>query len=176
MVPAIKPVKIEAQTYRAPIKEPLAASFGIMRDRPCVIVRVIDDDGTVGFGEVWCNWPVVGAEYRTRLVNEVVGPSLIGRTFETPEQAFLECSKNLEILAIQTGEPGPLAQALAGIDIALWDLAARKADLPLYRLLGGAPLETLPVYASGLNPSDPQILAQKRQAEGTSGVQTQDRL
>ena len=39
------------------------------------------------------------------------------------------------MLAIQSGEPGPIAQAIAGVDIALHDLAARRAGLPLWRHL-----------------------------------------
>ena len=41
------------------------------------------------------------------------------------------------VLALQSGEPGPFAQAIAGVDIALWDLQARRAQQPLWRLLGG---------------------------------------
>jgi D-galactarolactone cycloisomerase len=61
------------------------------------------------------------------------------------------------VLAIQSGEPGPIAQAVAGIDIALHDLAARRAGVPLWRHLGGPAAGPgdgvrVPVYASGINP------------------------
>jgi L-alanine-DL-glutamate epimerase-like enolase superfamily enzyme len=58
-----------------------------------------------------------------------------------------------------------VAQSVAGIDIALWDLAARKLRRPLWRLLGGAGA-TIGLYASGLNPDAPEKLAARRQAEG----------
>jgi L-alanine-DL-glutamate epimerase-like enolase superfamily enzyme len=54
---------------------------------------------------------------------------------------------------------------VAGIDIALWDLAARRAGLPLWRHLGGT-RGRVPVYASGLNPEGPEKLALARRAEG----------
>ncbi len=41
------------------------------------------------------------------------------------------------MLAIQSGEPGPIAQVIAGVDLAVWDLCARRAGQPLWRLLGG---------------------------------------
>ena len=71
------------------------------------------------------------------------------------------------MLAIQSGEPGPVAQCLAGIDMALWDLAARAKEQPLYRHLGAAEaVRHVPVYASGLNPDRPEQLAEKKKAEG----------
>jgi L-alanine-DL-glutamate epimerase-like enolase superfamily enzyme len=69
------------------------------------------------------------------------------------------------VLAIQSGEPGPVAQCIAGIDIALWDLAARRAGQPLWRALGGKD-PSVGVYASGLNPDGAQQLAARRRAEG----------
>src|SRR5439155_21191798 len=45
------------------------------------------------------------------------------------------------------GRNGPVIYALSGIDIALWDLAAKRAGQPLYRMLGGARGE-LALYAS----------------------------
>jgi L-alanine-DL-glutamate epimerase-like enolase superfamily enzyme len=55
---------------------------------------------------------------------------------------------------------------IAGIDIALWDLAARRDGVPLYRLLGGAPRDTVPVYATGINPDEPEKFAAARYADG----------
>jgi D-galactarolactone cycloisomerase len=69
------------------------------------------------------------------------------------------------VLAIQSGEPGPMAQVIAGIDIALWDLCARRAGEPLWRYLGGGQDE-VGVYASGLNPDRPEDLAAARFEEG----------
>ena len=163
---SIKPVSIEAYCYRVPIEVPLRTSFGVMHDRPAVFVRVVDAEGVEGWGEAWCNWPTVGAEHRARLVADVVGPRLLGRSFSSPEEAFTTLERELEVLTIQTAEVGPLAQALAGIDQALWDLAARKRNLPLYRALGGAETSSVPAYASGLNPDSPEQLAAQRREDG----------
>ena len=161
----IKPVSIEAFTYRVPIDNPIKVSFGTFRDRPMVLVRVIDSDGAEGWGEAWCNWPAVGAEHRARLATDI-GERLIGRTLASPGEAFQQLTSELEVMVLQTGEVGPIAQAIAGIDIAMWDLAARKQNLPLYRALGGAPRETVPVYATGINPDEPERFAAARYAEG----------
>ena len=162
---AIKPLVVEAFAYRVPILAPVKVSFGTFRDRPMVLVRVVASDGAEGWGEIWCNWPAVGAEHRARLAADL-GERLVGRTLASPEQAFEQLSRELEVLALQTGEPGPIASAIAGIDIALWDLAARRQALPLYRALGAPPRESLPVYATGINPDQPERFAADRYAEG----------
>lgn len=165
----IRPVAVEAFAYRVPIETPLRTSFGVMHDRPAVFVRVADADGAEGWGEAWCNWPTVAAEHRARLVADVLGPRITGRAFDGPAAAFDELQRALEVLVIQTAEVGPIAQALAGVDIALWDLASRKAGLPLYRALSNgheAVVETVPAYASGINPDHPERLAAERFRDG----------
>jgi D-galactarolactone cycloisomerase len=143
---------IEAFCYRYPLATPVVTSFGRMFDRPAVFVRIVDEDGVEGWGEAWSNFPAPGAEHRTRLVNEVFAPGLVGRKCDGPAQAFETLTKGTEVLALQCGEPGPFAQAISGIDLALWDLSARRQRLPLWRLLGGES-SRIKVYASGINPS-----------------------
>lgn len=142
---------IEAFCYRYPLATPVVTSFGRMLNRPAVFVRAIDEDGVEGWGEAWSNFPAPGAEHRARLVNEVLAPGLVGRKFDGPVQAFEALTRGTEVLALQCGEPGPFAQAISGIDLALWDLAARRQRLPLWQLLGGQSNE-IKVYASGINP------------------------
>ena len=161
----IRLASIEAFAFRVPVKSPIKVAFGTFRDRPFVLVRVVDEDGAVGWGEAWANWPAVGAEHRARLVVDI-GERLVGKSFDSPQRLFQDLSKSLEVLVIQTGEVGPIAQAVAGIDIAVWDLVARKAGQPLYRMLGSDRVESVPVYATGINPDEPEIFAAARQAEG----------
>ncbi len=163
--PPIRPARLEAFVFRCPIETPVRTSFGIMHDRPAVFVRVEDIDGAFGWGEVWCNFPSCGAEHRARLLETVMAGLLTQRRFEGPQEAFERLSAATAVLAIQSGEPGPIAQAIAGIDIALWDLCARRAGVPLWRLLGGDH-DGVAVYASGINPDRPEELAARRRAEG----------
>jgi D-galactarolactone cycloisomerase len=144
--------RIEAFCYRYPLKTPVVTSFGSMRDRPTLFVRVEDGDGQTGWGEVWCNFPSAGAEHRTRLINEMLAPMLIGRAVTDPSELFESLSAATSVLALQSGEAGPFAQTIAGIDIALWDLFAKRANTPLWRMLGGTS-PRMRVYASGINPT-----------------------
>ncbi len=143
---------ITVSAYRAPISRPVRTAFGVMTDRPAVIVRAVERDGTTGFGEVWSNFPQCGAEHRARLVKSALVPLLLDRSWRSPAEAFDHLAGQLRILALQAGEPGPVAQAIAGVDIALWDLVAKRAGLPLWRMLGGAGKGRVPAYASGISP------------------------
>jgi L-alanine-DL-glutamate epimerase-like enolase superfamily enzyme len=156
---------LRALVWRYPLKTPVVTSFGTMRDRPMVLVRAEDTDGITGWGEIWCNFPAVGAEHRARLVHGVLAPIVTGRPFDDAAEAFDVLTQNTSVLALQAGEPGPFAQAIAGVDIALWDLQAKRAQQPLWRLLGGA-TPRIRVYASGLNPERPADLAATRRTEG----------
>ena len=164
----MKPIQIasiEAFSFRVPVQTPIKVAFGTFRDRPFVLVRLTDVDGAQGWGEVWANWPAVGAEHRARLVVDI-GERLIGKRYDSPEDLYQKLTASLEVLVLQTLEVGPIAQVVAGIDIAAWDLAARREGKPLHRLLSDREVDSVPVYATGINPDEPERFAAARQAEG----------
>ncbi len=114
---------------------------------------------------VGATFPTCGAEHRARLVSTIFAPLLLGSEITDIDANFAELTRQTRLLALQSGEPGPLAQAIAGINIALWDLAARRAGQPLWRYLGGRD-NHVTVYASGLNPSPRPLLALEKQLQG----------
>jgi len=156
---------LQVHVLRYPVEHPVRTSFGVMHDRPAVFVRVEDRDGAHGWGEVWCNFPACGAEHRARLVDTVLRPLLVGRAYAAPAEAYAHLSAATAVLAIQAGEPGPMAQAIAGVDVALWDLCARRAGRPLWAFLGGTD-DRVAVYASGINPDDPEQVVSRKRQEG----------
>lgn len=161
--------KIDVFVLRVPADPPVQTSFGIMKDRPAVLLRVMGPDGAHGWGEIWSNFPVVGAEHRGRMAAAYLPTLACGRRWESPQACFEALTEKLAVLAIQTGEPGPIQQMMAGLDVAIWDMVARRAGLPLWKLLG-APLSgthpSIAVYASGINPTGPEKLAAEKLAEG----------
>jgi D-galactarolactone cycloisomerase len=140
--------RIEVFVFRVKIELPVRTSFGVMMDRPALLVRIEDEAGGFGWGEVWCNFPDCGAEHRARLIDTVLAPIVIERQIKT--SVFHDLSEAIYTLALQTGEFGPLAQSIAGLDIAFWDLASRRAGIPLYQFLNGE-IRPIPLYASGIN-------------------------
>src|SRR6266851_6443808 len=165
MTSSFKIKNVQAFCYRYPLATPVVTSFGRMNDRPAVFVRVEDEDGELGWGEAWCNFPAVGAEHRARLVNDMLAPMLIGRAVTDPSALFDSVTAATSVLALQSGEQGPFAQAIAGVDTALWDLFARRAKTPLWRMLGGAS-GRMRVYASGINPDGSVATAEAAMRRG----------
>ena len=143
--------RISTFVYRVTLDVPVATSFGIMGDRPMVLVRVDTDTGISGWGEVWCNWPACGAEHRGRLAAEELGPLLIGKEIADIPALHAEMLARLRIVMLQTGEAGTYHQALAGLDMALWDAQAKAAGVPLHDLLAPGSAADIRVYSSGID-------------------------
>lgn len=85
--------RLVAHVFRWPVATPVRTSFGTMRDRPMVLVEAVDEDGISGWGEVWCNFPSVGAEHRARLVSNAFAPGVVGRVVEDPAAIFRELTE-----------------------------------------------------------------------------------
>lgn len=158
--------RVEAWAFRAAIDNPVETSFGVMRDRPAVFVRVEDQDGAVGFGEIWCNFPSCGAEHRVRLATEELGPLLTCQNFDDPNDAFDALTRKTRIRVLQSGETGPYRQAIAGLDIALWDMWARRVGKRLCDVLNPEASKSVPAYASGIVATKADELVSLRRAEG----------
>ena len=156
---------VQAFCYRYPLSTPVVTSFGRMLNRPAVFIRVEDGDGHAGWGEVWSNFPSTGAEHRARLVNEVLAPAITGFVASRPSDIFETLTQGTSVLALQSGEAGPFAQAIAGIDLAIWDLYARRRNTALWKLLGGV-RNQIKVYASGINPTGAQQMAEAALGRG----------
>jgi len=143
--------KVDVYVYRVPIDRPVATSFGVMTNRPAVFVRIEDADGIFGWGEIFANWPASGAEHRARLLIEDMADLVIGATLYHPADLFYALDKATHIRALQCGEWGPFSHVIAGLDIAVYDLFARRAGIPVRTFLNAAALGFVPAYASGIH-------------------------
>jgi L-alanine-DL-glutamate epimerase-like enolase superfamily enzyme len=112
-----------------------------------LLVHARDDDGLEGWGEIWCSFPRFGLHHRARLLREVMKPLAVDLAFASPRHLWRTLTEQTRVLRVQSGEPGPVAAVIAGIDIAAWDIVAKRAAQPLWRLLGGAAGDVR-VYAS----------------------------
>lgn len=155
---------LEAFVYRAPLKEPRRNSFGAQLDRACALIKLVDADGIVGWGEAFCNWPSVAAEHRARLAGSLMAPLIEGQTFDDPPALFAFLNQKLFRMRHQSDERGPFDQTYCGIDLAAWDIWAQKAGKPLWQVLqgegddpSGAP-SGIALYASGLSPASAERL------------------
>jgi L-alanine-DL-glutamate epimerase-like enolase superfamily enzyme len=106
-----------------------------------LLVRVDTDAGLTGWGEAFGH----GISPATRLViDTMIAPMLIGRDPAHITQLMSEANRTLHLF----GRNGPVVYGLSGVDIALWDIAGKRANLPLHQLIGGASATDVPVYAS----------------------------
>jgi L-alanine-DL-glutamate epimerase-like enolase superfamily enzyme len=117
-----------------------------------LLVRIDTEEGVTGWGEGFGHriWPA------TRIaLDTLIGPMCVGRDATAINALIDDLQRNLHGI----GRTGPVMYALSAIDIALWDIAGKVAQLPLYRLLGGSPRTDLPAYASLLRYGDPAAVA-----------------
>ena len=152
--------KIDALPLAVPFSSgPARAGFENQKwDRLNVlIVRVETDDGLVGFGEAF-SYNCMGAVKAA--VEDMVAPIAIGRDASNIAGLMRELQKALHLF----GRYGITMFALSGLDIALWDLAAKAAGVPLHRLLGGAARERIPAYASLFRYGDSEAVAERCRA------------
>ena len=120
-----------------------------------LLVRVETADGAVGWGEAFSYncLPAVRA-----MIDETIGPVVVGRDATDVAALMRELQQAMHLF----GRYGVTIFALSGIDIALWDLAAKRAGMPLGQLLGGpADPPLVPGYASLLKYRDPELVAEK---------------
>ncbi len=123
---------VDIQTFRRDFKlaNPSVVAYESLDIAPNVIVRIATEDGLVGWGAAGPDRHVTGetAESVGRTINEKLKPFLLG----------LEALR-IEAIWARMVEAAPAEpSAIAGVDIALYDLLGQAANLPLCQLLGHA--------------------------------------
>ena len=118
-------------------------------------VRVYTHQGLTGTGEML---DTVGAEY---IVNQNIGPALAGRDPLQIEAILFDLWGGKHLAAggspspvFMRGMGGPYLTAVSGIEMALWDLAGKALNVPVYQLMGGRVRSRLPVYLHAANPAE----------------------
>ncbi|KAI1873347.1 hypothetical protein JX265_004969 [Neoarthrinium moseri] len=128
-----------------------------------LFVKITDADGNVGWGEA-------SLEGHSQAVE-----GCLDAWFERYNGFEADDIEHIWQMSWRTSfyRGGPVfMSALSGIDIALWDLKARKLGLPIYQLLGGKLRDKIKVYAwiGGDRPGDVELQAKARQAQGFRAV------
>src|SRR5687768_15558902 len=142
-MPAIR--SLECGFYRVPLPTVLTDStHGMMRDFELVTVSLSDSEGAEGVGYTFTVGRNGGAIHNilSREVAEVVA----GADAERIEFLWNKLWWELHY----GGRGGPTVLAISAFDMALWDLKAKRAGLPLWNLLGGNDAR-VPCYAGGID-------------------------
>jgi L-alanine-DL-glutamate epimerase-like enolase superfamily enzyme len=151
----IKITNVETLVINMPMKldGPVPMQGGQARTSiDMLLVRIDTDAGLTGWGEGFGHriWPATRAA-----IDTLIGPMCVGRDASAINGLMDDLQRNLH----GVGRNGPALYALSAIDIALWDIAGKAANLPLYRLLGGSPRQDLPAYSSLFRYNDPAVVA-----------------
>jgi galactonate dehydratase len=109
-----------------------------------IVVRIETTGGAVGWGETY---GIVAPGAALALVDDLFAPFIVGRD---PRDVVVIHDDLYDLQRVRGYTGGFTLDALAAIDIALWDICGKLADLPLVKLLGGLRHEKLPAYVSGL--------------------------
>ena len=127
-------------SYRC--ETPYMSAAGVQMARNALLVEVETDNGLVGIGEAGsAGGPLTSTQV---VLEHELKPLLLG---EDPLRIEYLWQKMFQRTR-QHGRRGIVMHAISGIDIALWDIAGKVAQLPVYRLLG-AYRDTVEAYASG---------------------------
>src|SRR6201982_847692 len=136
----------ETGSYRIPLTVTLSDStHGEINAFELITCRIRDADGAEGVGYTYTVGRNGGAGADI-LRREMPGP-VEGREADDTEAIWHHVWWGLHY----GGRGGPVVLALSALDIALWDLKARRAKTPLWRLLGGFD-PRVPCYAGGIHP------------------------
>lgn len=135
--------RIDVHPLRATLPKVQRTSQGDYPAIELVVVEVETEDGTVGFGEGLCRR---GAAGYARFIEDALVPRLIGRD-AADRRALWKAMR-----AALSGRPGgQVVEAIAAVDIALWDIAGKQANQPIHKLLGGMGRKEVAAYASSIN-------------------------
>ncbi len=136
--------KISTHILQYSLKEELGYSQQYYNKRTAHLIEVTTDEGITGWGE--CFGPGNIAVANKCIVEKVIQPLILGLD---PLNRDVIWHMVYNLLR-DHGQKGMPIQALSGIDIALWDIAGKVANMSISKLIGGRYREKVEVYGYGM--------------------------
>jgi L-alanine-DL-glutamate epimerase-like enolase superfamily enzyme len=131
-------------SFRLDQGKTVTMGIGSTTKRDAIIVRVETSEGITGYGEAH---PGRSPGAVVSLIHNTLAPMLIGMK-ATDCVGVWKRVHRMQLSSHGVGSGASLA--LAGIDMAMWDIRGKAANMPLYELLGGSK-RRLPAYAGGIS-------------------------
>lgn len=154
-------VKIEHQMVFVPFHKAAEWAAGKRPGTTRLIVQVHTADGTIGIGETICLW-----EFVEPVLARTIVPLALGADACDIEKLCRKIEGAGYYHHIRA-----LVAALAGFEMALWDIVGKQANMPLYKLWGGAFRNPVPMIAY-LQAKDPQQIADETTQAVADGFDT----
>ncbi|WP_066417236.1 mandelate racemase/muconate lactonizing enzyme family protein [Halorubrum aethiopicum] len=133
--------QVESFPIELPLESPVSFSNRTLTYRDHAITYVRTADGREGVGY---SLGYEGAHLVADAVESMLEPIVLGKDPRDTTRLWREMYDG----NVQIGRMGVMLRAISTVDMALWDLKAKAADQPLYKLLGGNS-ESVPSYGSG---------------------------
>ena len=124
-------MKLEIAVKQVPLRAPFVTASGSLSVRKLILVTVTDATGAVGYGEAAPLRPYVNVSTGECVAALEDCRAVLAGAESEPREAILAACARVAVLP----------QATAAIDLALWDLEARRAGVPVWRLLSGGSAE-----------------------------------
>lgn len=144
MSDSMKITDVEVFVLKTALETPFAFSQGWVTQRSATLVRVTTDSGLQGWGEAFAQG-LEPPEIAAAAVEHALKPLIVG---ESP----LDISVLWQKMYSRTrdyGRKGSVVAAISAVDIALWDIAGKFYQQPVYQLLGGSSRTVVKPYATG---------------------------
>jgi L-alanine-DL-glutamate epimerase-like enolase superfamily enzyme len=109
-----------------------------------ILVKVTTADGAVGWGETY---GICAPKAVISIIEDLLAPEVVGRDPFDVTNIYEDLYDMMHVRGFFGGFYG---DALAAVDIALWDVCGKITNLPLSKLLGGQRYQQIPAYVSGL--------------------------
>ncbi len=131
-------------SYRLPEGKTVKLGVGATTKRDTIIVKVETDAGLTGYGEAH---PGRSPGAVVSLINNTLNPLIAGMDASDVVGMFARVNR-MQLSSHGLGAGAALA--VSGIDMALWDIRGKAANMPLYQMLGGS-RKRIPAYAGGIS-------------------------
>jgi len=131
------------RAVNVPMNRPLATGAGTVEMAPLLLIDLYTEEGVTGRSYLLCYTPLALKPVRQFL-------ETLGTLIQGDAVAPLAIEHKLQRQFRLLGAKGPIAMAMAGIDMAAWDALATGSGLPLVKMLGGEPRPVRAYNSCGL--------------------------
>lgn len=159
---------VSTRLRKIPVANPVKTSFATMLHRYALTVLIEDTDGHIGIGESWVNFPFHAAYEREAAFRVVYGPALEGKEVVDVATFSADFYKSVLGPAIQSGTLGILLPAMCAMELCLWDIEGQIKQQSLAQLWFDNPIDSVQVYASGINSPLPTDLIERHLDAGVT--------
>ena len=140
----IKIIDVKVHVIKSSLEIPFAFSQGWVNVRSATLVEIKTNSGLVGWGEAFCQG-LEPPEISAAVIENALKPILLDQSPLNIEVLWHKMYNSTR----DYGRKGSVVSGISAVDIALWDIAGKYYDQPVYQLLGGAFRTKIKPYATG---------------------------